>query len=220
MARVKWPPRSGSRPADIESLVRQIVEIAKEAARFLVAIAGPPGAGKSSLSSSLREALDAIGQSAAIVPMDGFHFDNAILEARGLLARKGAPESFDFAGFETLLARIAKREPDVAVPLFDRQLDLTRAAAAVVGLDTRFILVEGNYLLLDEAPWNRLAALFDLSIFMDVARDELERRLIRRWLDHDHTPEQAKARALSNDIPNAERVLAHRLPANLTIRNG
>jgi pantothenate kinase len=220
MARVKWPPQTGARPADIEPLARQIVQRAAKASRFLVAIAGPPGAGKSSLASNLGEALVSSGESAAVVPMDGFHLDNAILKSRGLLPRKGAPETFDFAGFEALLARIARREPDVAVPLFDRQLDLARAGAAIVSAETRFILVEGNYLLLDEAPWTRLAPLFDLSLFVDVPREELERRLIRRWLDHDHTAEQAKARALSNDIPNAERVLARRLPADLTIRNG
>lgn len=183
----------------------------------MVAIAGPPGAGKSVLADGLCETLVQAGESAAVVPMDGFHLDDRVLEARGLLSRKGAPETFDAAGLLVLLRRLKACEPEVAIPIFDRSIELSRAAAAIVPTSARILLVEGNYLLFDEAPWRDIAALFDLSIFLDVDRAALERRLIRRWLHHGHTEEAARARALSNDLPNAERVMAQRLAADIIV---
>jgi pantothenate kinase len=152
--------------------------------------------------------------------MDGFHFDDSVLEKRGLRPRKGAPETFDFAGFEVLLKRIRAGEPDIAIPVFDRSIELSRAAASIIATDTRFILAEGNYLLLDEEPWNRLAPLFDLTIFVDVTRGELEKRLRQRWHEHGRSDEDAIAWITSNDMPNIERVLARRRPADLIIRQG
>ncbi len=152
-----------------------------------------------------------------VVPMDGFHYDDIVLNQRGLRPRKGAPETFDFAGFETLLKRIRSGEPDIAIPVFDRSMELSRAAAAIVGAGTKFILVEGNYLLLDEEPWSKLAPLFDFTIFVDVPRDELERRLLVRWHGHGRSDEDARAWIASNDMPNIDRVLARRRPADLVI---
>ncbi|RWK70268.1 MAG: nucleoside/nucleotide kinase family protein, partial [Mesorhizobium sp.] len=148
---------------------------------------------------------------------DGFHYDDIVLEQRGLRGRKGAPETFDFAGFETLLKRIRAAEPDIAIPVFDRSMELSRAAASIIAADTKFILVEGNYLLLDEEPWSRLAPLFDFSIFVDVPRAELERRLLERWHEHGRSDDDARAWIATNDMPNIDRVLARRRPADLVI---
>jgi len=101
---------------------------------------------------------------AAIVPMDGFHFDDAVLAARGDLPRKGAPHTFDVDGLAHLLGRLqANHASEVAIPLFDRHLEVARAGAALIAQDVELLLVEGNYLLLDQAPWDQLAAFFDLS---------------------------------------------------------
>jgi pantothenate kinase len=151
--------------------------------------------------------------------MDGFHYDDAILKQRGLRNRKGAPETFDIAGFEHLLKRIRAVEPDIAIPVFDRTMELARAGAAIVGSEVKFILTEGNYLLLDEAPWSNLAPLFDLAIFLDVPRAELERRLLRRWHEHGRSDEDARAWVASNDMPNVDRVLDRRRQADLVIRS-
>lgn len=185
--------------------------------RILVAIAGPPGSGKSTLAEALCEALVAGGQSAAVVAMDGFHFDDLVLEARGLRARKGAPETFDAGGFAHLLRRLREREADVAVPVFDRSIEIARAGGAIIGADARIILVEGNYLLLDEEPWSGMAPLFDMSIYLDVPADELERRLVQRWLDHGLSEEQARSKAQGNDIPNAQRVAGRRRKADIVL---
>lgn len=183
--------------------------------RLIVAIAGPPAAGKSTLSAALVPLLPA--GSAVVVPMDGFHYDDAVLRARGLASRKGAPETFDFGGFEALLRRVRADGGEVAVPVFDRSMELARAGAAIVERRHRIVLVEGNYLLLDEEPWQRLAPLFDLTVFVEVPRDELDRRLVERWREHGRPDEAARAWIDGNDMPNILRVLERRRPADLVV---
>ena len=199
----------------IASVAAAIFKHAGKSRRFIVAIAGPPGAGKSTVADELVGLLPA--GSAAVVPMDGFHYDDAVLTAKGLRQRKGAPETFDVDGYEALLKRLRAADADVAIPVFDRAIELSRAAAAIVTRDVKFILTEGNYLLLDEEPWSRLAGLLDYTIFLDVPRDELERRLIQRWLDHGRTPEDGRNWVNSNDLPNVDRVLTRRRPADLVV---
>jgi pantothenate kinase len=184
--------------------------------RFLTALAGPPGAGKSTLAAALVAAL---GKGAKAVPMDGFHYDDAVLIARGARARKGAPDTFDVAGFRHLLTRL-RSEDEVAIPLFDRDLEISRAGADIVGPDDRILIVEGNYLLLNEAPWPDLAPLFDLTIWIDVPEAELDRRLMARWAHYGKTPDQARAWIDGNDMPNIRRVVAGSRPADLVIRHG
>ncbi len=202
-------------------LSREIIKRAGDASRFVVAIAGPPGAGKSTLAESLLADLNAkMPGSTALMPMDGFHFDNCIIEPLGLLSRKGAPQTFDAQGYLAALARIRAGDAEVAVPVFDRAMDLARAGAAIIGKQHRIVLVEGNYLLLDEAPWREGAALFDLTVFLRVPQPVLEERLVQRWLDHGLAPDAARERALSNDIPNALAVLSKSLCADIVIGNG
>jgi pantothenate kinase len=204
--------------SEIATLAATIFKRAARAKRFIVAIAGPPGAGKSTLAEKLCALLPE--HSAIVVPMDGFHYDNVILEERGLRSRKGAPETFDVAGFEHLLKRIRAGEPDIAIPVFDRNMELARAGAAIVGGGIKFILAEGNYLLLDEAPWFSLAPLFDLAVFIDVPRAELERRLLLRWNEQGRSDEDARSWVASNDLPNVDRVLKRRRAADLIVRSG
>ncbi|MEY3172323.1 MAG: hypothetical protein RLZZ436_236 [Planctomycetota bacterium] len=203
---------------DLADLAARIRQAAGASERFMVAIAGPPGAGKSSLSAALMEALQQQGERAAVVPMDGFHFDDSVLNARGHRARKGAAFTFDCAGFEGLLKRIRSREPDVAIPVFDRSLELSRAAAAVVDADTRIVLVEGNYLLLNETPWTRLHGLFDFRIFIDVPLAELQRRLFARIQSHGFTPEHAQNWLHTNDLPNIRHVLTSSIQPDLLVQ--
>ncbi|MCO5063855.1 MAG: nucleoside triphosphate hydrolase [Rhizobiaceae bacterium] len=201
--------------SEIAHIASAIFKHAPRDGRCIVAIAGPPGSGKSTVSAALVDLFPS--RSAIVVPMDGFHFDDAVLEERGLRNRKGAPETFDYAGFEHLLRRIRAGEEDIAIPVFDRNMELARAGASIIGAENRFILVEGNYLLLDEKPWSGLASLFDFTIFLDVPPDELERRLLQRWRDHGRDEAEGRAWVDSNDLPNVNRVLLHRRAADLTI---
>ncbi|MEI4483765.1 MULTISPECIES: nucleoside/nucleotide kinase family protein [unclassified Phyllobacterium] len=203
-----------------EDLVSAILARAADTKRLVVAIAGPPGAGKSTVSATLCAAINARDPDAAVVvPMDGFHLDNAILDARDMRKRKGSPPTFDCAGFEVMLRRLREGGEDIVIPLFDRKLDLARAGADIVKADQRILLVEGNYLLLDQAPWNRLEPLFDMTVFLQVDRLELENRLVQRWLGFGYNVGSAQARALSNDMPNADLVLEHSRPADFILKN-
>jgi pantothenate kinase len=181
--------------------------------RFLVALAGPPAAGKSTLAEALVKSL---GAAAKAVPMDGFHYDDAVLIARGARDRKGAPDTFDVQGFLHLLRRL-RREAEVAIPLFDRALEISRAGADIVGKDDRILVVEGNYLLLDEAPWLEAQPLFDLTVWIDVPEDELDRRLLARWAHYGKTPEEARHWIDSNDMPNIRRVVQGSGKADLVV---
>lgn len=183
--------------------------------RSMVAIAGAPGSGKSTFASELARRLNARGQKAVVVPMDGFHLHNSLLESRNLLPRKGAPETFDAQGFVRLI-RAIKAGEDVYAPVFDRTRDLSIAGAVAIPADARFVIAEGNYLMFDEAPWQALAELWDLSIRLDVPMPELRARLIQRWLSQNLSRAVATRRAESNDIPNAQRVIAKALPCSFT----
>jgi pantothenate kinase len=186
--------------------------------RIIVAIAGAPGSGKSTLAEALCEALNSRRAGvAAVMPMDGYHLDNAILDARGLRARKGSPPTFDVDGLASDLDRLRAADRTVILPVFDRDLDLSRAGAREVGPDVPVILIEGNYLLLDQEPWRSLATKFDLTVFLDVPETVLEHRLIQRWLQYGHAPNSARARALGNDIPNARLVATTSRPADIHI---
>jgi len=189
------------------------------AGRHLVALAGPPASGKSTLAKALAEQLNQTHPNrAAIIPMDGFHYDDAVLEARGDRARKGAPHTFDVAGFAHLLGRLkVNTEPEVAIPLFDRQLEVARAGAAIIAQEVELLLVEGNYLLLERNPWGKLAAYFDLTVMIDVSEAELRRRLSQRWVDFGFDADAVALKVEENDLPNGQEVLHHSRAATFKV---
>ncbi len=199
---------------EISALAALLKRKASRKTRFMIGIAGPPASGKSTLAEQLREAL---GENAVVVPMDGFHFDDAILNARGHRTRKGAPHTYDVAGFEVLLKRIKAREPDIAIPVFDRSLELSRNAADIVSKEAKFILVEGNYLLLKLAPWKRLSPLFDFTLYIDVPEEELIRRLKQRWHEHGFDEAYAKNWIAGNDLPNIREIQTNSSKADLVV---
>ncbi len=194
---------------NVSALVELIANRVHDSKRHLVAIAGPPGAGKSTLADDLLTAISGSGESCAVVPMDGFHLDNAILKAKGLLDKKGAPETFDAWGFVHQIKRLSTGEDDVYVPVFDRDRDLAVAGAACIDANANIILVEGNYLFLNSAPWDQLGAYWHTSLFIDPGMPVIEQRLKQRWLDQGLTLEQSNTRVQANDIPNAKTVLQH-----------
>jgi fructokinase len=203
-----------SLPRDVERALPVVERL--PGPRRLVAVAGPPGAGKSTFAAALCARLQQAGRSAAVVPMDGFHLDNRVLEAKGLLSRKGAPETFDSAGFAALVGRIAAGER-VVCPLFDRERDIAIAGAMELAPETEFVLFEGSYLLCDAAPWDRLLALWSFRIFLDPGRETIAARLLARWTDHGLPEPDARRRRDGNDMPNALYVLEHRAASDLVL---
>jgi pantothenate kinase len=199
------------------ALTDTILQRAAERSRFIVAIAGPPGAGKSTLSDALRDALIERGETAEILPMDGFHMDNGILQQRGLLARKGAPETFDVRGFLDIVTAVRKADQEVLVPVFDRSRELAIASARAIVPETRFILAEGNYLLLNEAPWTRLETSFDFSVFVGPTVEVVEQRLRDRWIGYGLDEAGISAKLYENDLPNGKRVVENLRDADIKI---
>jgi pantothenate kinase len=193
--------------AGLAELVRRIEAL--QGTRVIVALAGPPGAGKSSLADVLEAKLnDASPGTSEVIPMDGFHYDNVVLKDWGLLDTKGSPQTFDVGGFASMLGRLRRNsEKTIAVPIFDRDKELSRAGARVVPSNARILVVEGNYLLLDSPPWNQLRSFFDLTVMIKEDRAILRKRLITRWLAFGYDESAAIAKAVGNDLPNADLVL-------------
>jgi pantothenate kinase len=202
----------------VVQIYNELLSVDRKNERILVGISGAPGAGKSTLSQALSTKLNKLERVAAVIPMDGYHLDDSLLEDLGLLKRKGAPETFDFAGFKHLLLRI-KNEDEVVYPVFDREREISIAGAGILKKNIRIVIVEGNYLLFDEEPWSCLSKLWDYSVFLDVELTVLEQRLIDRWLDHGFSRAEAQQKALENDIQNAKRVIASRIQANKIIND-
>lgn len=190
-----------------EELARTIIAAAQDRPRFIVAVAGPPGSGKSTIAEDLAVALKAAGESVAVLPMDGFHMDNELLSEAGLLPRKGAPETFDVRGLRDILGAVRKADEDVLVPVFDRSRELAIASARRISPADRIIIAEGNYLLLNRKPWADLAPLFDYTILLRVPLPELERRLNARWDGFGYSREDRDAKVQGNDLINARTVL-------------
>ncbi|MGS5087821.1 nucleoside/nucleotide kinase family protein [Hydrogenophaga sp. A37] len=175
--------------------------------RRLLGVVGPPGAGKSTLASLM---VQAVGHRAQAVPMDGFHLAQAELERLGRASRKGAPDTFDAAGYASLLRRL--REPVagevVYAPDFRREIEEPVAGALPVFPTTPLIVTEGNYLLLDDGPWQPVAGLLDEVWYLQVAPDLRLERLAQRHQRFGRSREEALAWIASTDEPNARRIEA------------
>jgi len=196
--------------ANLERMVECVVETAlgldSQKGRILVAIAGPPASGKSTLASHLQYGFKKYGTGCGLVPMDGFHLDNKLLEKRGLLGRKGAPETFDIDGFTSTVRHLRAGE-EVSVPYFNRRLDCVESDAAIITAAQRYVVVEGNYLFLDDQAWRPLLDMWSLTVFVKPSLELITTRLRQRWVEHGMSEEDAEIRLQLNDLPNARRVL-------------
>lgn len=205
----------------VDDLCNKLLEIST-LGRHLIAIAGPPAAGKSTLSDAVCDRLNNDSPNlAAILPMDGFHFDNSILQQRGVLNRKGAPSTFDVGGMKSILQRLKiNDESEIAVPVFDRVAEISRGSARIISSNTPIILVEGNYLLLNEKPWNILWNYFNFTVMISTPLDEIKSQLMNRWLELGFSFEEATIRVQENDLKNIQTVIQKSRKADFIIHRG
>ncbi|GAB3760385.1 pantothenate kinase [Nocardioides ginsengisegetis] len=175
----------------------------------LLGITGAPGAGKTTLAAAL-----AVSSGLPVVPMDGFHYADVELVRRGLLDRKGAPETFDAEGYAALLRRVRAAEPAVVAPMFERDLEQPIAGAIPVPA-TGTVVTEGNYLLLDEPRWRAVRAEIDVVWHVEVDEAVRLERLVARHVAFGKSPDEARAWVQRVDQANAALVQAARDRADL-----
>lgn len=205
-------------PGTLFPKVRQrITELLAQGQRRMVGIVAEPGAGKSTLAAAIAAEFGAVVQ---VVPMDGFHLANGELQRLGRASRKGAPDTFDAFGYVNLLRRLRTQASDEVVyaPDFQREIEEPIAGAIAIDTSTPLIVTEGNYLLLDEAPWRQVRQLLDETWFLDVDASVRYVRLLARHMRHGRTRQQALDWIASTDEPNARRIAQTRMHANLCLR--
>jgi len=182
--------------------------------RALVGIAGPPGGGKSTFAASLARALSSPGS--VVVAMDGFHFTNAELVARDLLLHKGSPPTFHVTAFAAKL-QLLRACRVTRVPIYSRTLHEPVPDAVPVGPEVKFVIVEGNYLLLDAEPWTSVRRLLDTCWYLDVPLNVCLARVRARHVAGGLSEPEADAKVRINDRPNAELVIASKGRADRVI---
>ncbi len=208
-------PHSDTTPADIaglDDLARRALALVTPGSRAVLGIAGSPGAGKTTLASRLAARVNELNEAAggpgapfaAHVPMDGYHLAESTLKRLGRLDRKGAIETFDGWGFLALLGRLkAETDHTVYAPSFDRAIEEPIAGEMAVEPETQLVIVEGNYLLVDDGPWSGVKALLSESWFCETPDEVRVSRLVVRHQIGGRSPEAALAWAETVDGKNA-----------------
>ncbi len=207
-------------PLTFEDLLTRARALTRPGRRAILGIAGCPGAGKTTLAEHLVRALNPVGDPwVAHVPMDGFHLADVELDRLGRRDRKGAPDTFDAAGYAALLRRLREETGDEVVyaPGFERVLEQPVAGAIPIPPTARLVVTEGNYLLLDTGAWARVRPQLDEVWFCELDEDERLRRLVGRHERFGKSHEEAVTWVMRSDQRNAELVAATRERADLVV---
>jgi pantothenate kinase len=201
---------------DFGDLINAARSLIRPGQRRILGIAGAPGSGKSTVAEILDAAL---GEDSALVGLDGFHLANAELHRLNRHDRKGAPETFDAAGYVNLLRRLRTRdEPIVYAPLFDRSLEESIAGAVAIPRRVPLIVTEGNYLLVEAPEWGQVLGLLDECWYVDPGEEVRLERLVARHRYYGRSDEQAHERSYGSDQRNAELIAPTRQRASRIIR--
>ncbi|AZI57645.1 nucleoside/nucleotide kinase family protein [Nakamurella antarctica] len=209
------PNRASAEPSALARRICSLSDIAH--ARVIVGIVGAPGGGKSTLAAAVVAML---GAAAVHVPMDGYHLAQTVLDQAGLTDVKGAPQTFDAAGYVSLLQRIRAhpKTESVFAPQFRREIEEPIAGAIEVKPHHQYVVTEGNYLLLDQHPWDRIPALLDEAWFLLTPEDVRLDRLVARHLRYGRPEDQSWERATTGtDGVNGRLVLATQQRADLLL---
>ena len=208
---------SSALPAIPESYLVRLREMLKAGSRIILGLVGPPGAGKSTVGLALRDAFRDISQ---IVPMDGFHLANVELSRLGRAGRKGAPDTFDSAGYVDLLKRLRVQSPDEVIyaPEFRREIEEPIAGAIPIFPETQLLITEGNYLLLEDGHWKKVPAFLDEVWYVDVDDALRIERLAARHQQFGRSRNEAIAWVNNTDEPNARLIATGKQRANLVFR--
>ncbi|MEV7342017.1 nucleoside/nucleotide kinase family protein [Streptomyces sp. NPDC093544] len=206
-------------PTPFTGLLQRAASLVGPGHRALLGIAGSPGSGKTTLAGRLVGELNGAGPAwVAHVPMDGFHLADAELDRLGRRDRKGAPDTFDAAGYTALLRRLREDEDDlIYAPGFERTLEQPLAGAVPVPRTARLVITEGNYLLLRDDAWTRVRAQLDEVWFCELDETERVRRLVARHEEFGKDHDTAVAWVLGTDQCNADLVAATRDRADLVV---
>ncbi|KAK8135169.1 nicotinamide riboside kinase [Apiospora sp. TS-2023a] len=204
--------------------------------RILVALAGVPGSGKTTVSSALLASLARNGRSredVVVVPMDGFHHTKATLSGFSdpdmAFRRRGAPFTFDADGLLNLIASLKagpltgpdSEELVFTAPSFDHAVQDPVADDIRISSRSKVVIIEGNYTLLNERPWSKIAELVDERWFVDVPPEVAKERLILRHLAAgiETSREAAAHRAEENDLPNGDLIRSNLIEPDVRIVN-
>jgi len=202
---------------DVSEALARIKDLMdKSNKRIVIGVVGKPGAGKSTLTSQLISNLPK--DSAVLIPMDGYHLSNKQLAKLGISDRKGAFDTFDSDGFVKLLKSVNREsEKDIYFPVFYREIEESYAADGVVPANTKLVITEGNYLLLDQGGWEAVRGELDEVWYIDVDDRLRLDRLTKRHQSYGRNYEEAFAWASGSDEKNAELVAKTRDKADVIV---
>lgn len=193
--------------------------------RVIIFLAAPPAVGKSTFSIFMERFSRKMENVLPIqhLSLDGFHHPNEYLKSNTiemageeiyLTEIKGMPETFDLEKFKGYLDRL--KEGNIKWPIYDRQLH--DVVMDQIDVTSEIVLIEGNWLLLDEPGWRDLKEKCDYSIFIKAAEEQLKERLINRKISGGLTLAEATDFYERSDGKNITRVMQNQLNADLVLK--
>lgn len=207
-------------------ILNELIKRRKEKnGRLIVYLAAPPGTGKTTLSLFLKKLFDQLETpySFQVLSIDGFHYDRDYLTSHYITRNgteillnnvKGSPESFNLEALTDTLKDL--RDKPVNWPVYDRTIH--DVSEETITADADIVLIEGNWLLLNEEKWNELEDYCDISLFIEADQEVLKQRLINRKIRGGLSPEEAEIFYRESDGKNVERVLRNHFNTDIVLK--